>query len=295
MVLDFPPSSTPESPWRVAAGFVSVVVLLFSSTACTPMEKESSESRVEPTPAVEPAAQAVVEPCSADDVQWSYEGATGPDRWAGLSPCFALCDSGTAQSPIDLPSPSERQALPVLNFKYTKAPLRMINDGHTVLVEHDGKSSLDFGEMTFGLRQLHFHSPSEHTRQGKESPIEMHLVHSSAGGNLTVVAVMIEPGADNPGLAGFWDHLPTTAGARSEPQGVEVDAAALLPDSLESSRYSGSLTTPPCNEGVRWIVLDEPITLSQEKIDRFRTLFDGNRRPLQPLGERQVRASGGQG
>lgn len=256
-------------------------------TACTPMEPPPDEPRPDAAAAsveVDPAAPKV---CQDPAAQWSYEGATGPDHWADLSRCFGLCGAGDEQSPIDL-QPVSPSPLPQLTFSYGSAPLRLHNNGHTIVVLHDSGSTLDFAEMSFRLRQLHFHAPSEHTRQGVASPLEMHLVHSSTGGSLAVVAVFIEPGDDNAALAAIWPHLPKDPGDPFEVPEVTVDTPALLPQSQASYRYAGSLTTPPCGEEVRWIVLAEAITLSREKIDAFTALYDGNRRPIQPLGARQV-------
>lgn len=271
-------------------GLISTMACLIWTTACTPIEPASTDAPPEESEANNVTEATFPEPCQDPEAHWSHEGETGPENWAGLSQCFALCDAGVEQSPIDLTA-GGAEDLPDLVFNYKTVPLNIVNNGHTVQIAHDGQSSLDFGEMTFSLRQLHFHSPSEHTRQGHESPIEMHLVHSSSGGSLVVVGVFVEPGADNPGLASFWDHLPTTPGDAMIIDGAEVNTSALLPESRRSSRYAGSLTTPPCNEDVRWIVLDEAITLSQEKIDAFTAIYSNNRRPVQPLGERQI-ASG---
>ncbi len=277
-----------RSCWK---GWLPCAVTVFGlwwMAGCTPMDPPQDEPAGGGTEVQEEVSQAQQpKTCQDPDARWSYQGATGPDHWSELSRCFGLCDAGDEQSPIDLEIGTS-SPLPQLSFAYRPAPLRLHHKDHTVTVEHDSKSALDFGEMSFRLRQLHFHAPSEHTRQGEESPLEMHLVHSSTGGSLAVVAVFIEPGEDNVALAGIWNHLPTIPGDPFEVPETDIDTAALLPASKASYRYSGSLTTPPCGEDVRWIVLAEAITLSQEKIDAFTALYGGNRRPIQPRGARQV-------
>lgn len=291
--MAIPSTQPPASPRRLLSWTTATLVMaalgVLWTTACTPMTKEETEK---PEPAVTTTADGTSDSaadagCEDPDAKWSYEGTTGPEHWADLSQCFTLCEAGDEQSPIDLKA-GPGSSLPELSFHYAAVPLRLRNNGHTIQVEHDRKSTVDFAEMSFKLRQLHFHSPSEHTRKGTESPLEMHLVHASNGGSLTVVGVFIEPGKDNPALAALWQHLPQVPGDLIPVEGVALDTAALLPADRASYRYDGSLTTPPCGQKVRWIVLDEPITLSQEKIDAFRALYDGNRRPVQPLGDRQV-------
>ena len=260
-------------------------------SGCTPMQHETTQqeeaSKEGPSgqgTSVEPTFQ----PCQDAQAHWTYTtDDQGPEHWADLSRCFALCEAGLQQSPIDLEVAQPAQ-LPELRFLYAPAPLRLQNNGHTIELSHDGKSALDFGEMTFTLRQIHFHAPSEHTRGGEASPLEMHLVHSSSGGAMAVVGIFIEPGDDNPGLGGVWQHLPTTPGESQDIEDAELETAALLPKGHASYRYAGSLTTPPCSEGIRWIILDEAITLSQEKIDLFTAIYSDNRRPTQPLGDRLV-------
>lgn len=267
-----------------------VVPLLLLTAACTPIPTSAPEdgpSTQADTPDAAPSETPT--PCQDANVQWGYSGGNGPEGWASLSSCFALCDSGKAQSPVAI-DPADMGALPPLRFQYLEAPLRVANTGYTVQFELDGTSSLDFGEMTFGLRQLQVHAPSEHTLRGREFPMELHLVHS-ARDSLAVVAVFVEAGADNAALAALWNHLPQDVDDVTTIEGVRWQPSDLLPESRATHRYPGSLTTPPCTENVHWIVMDEPITLSQEKIDAFRALYEGNRRPLQELGDRRV-ASG---
>jgi carbonic anhydrase len=217
---------------------------------------------------------------------WSYSPGTGPDRWAELDRNYALCGEGTEQSPIDLSAAVAPDDEPPLDIDYRPTPLVIINNGHTIEVEYRAGSTLTVGGQTWGVRQFHFHAHSEHTVGGAASPLELHVVHRDDAGNLAVVGVFIEEGAANAALATVFDRLPAQKGARIELEGVEVNAADLLPADLAAWRYDGSLTTPPCSEGVRWHVLANPIKASPQQIAAFKAIFADNHRAVQPLNDR---------
>lgn len=228
---------------------------------------------------------------------WSYEGEAGPDAWSELSPEFAVCGAGQAQSPIDLTAATDIASHADLRGTFGPAMIResggvrasgAIHNGHTIQVNDSGADALIVGDESFDLAQFHFHAPSEHTVRGRHAAMEMHLVHKSATGNLAVVGVLIEAGAENLAFAPFWSKLPARAGDTSQFENVVVNLDDLLPASRSVCRYSGSLTTPPCSEGVQWFVLKEPITLSQEQIDAFTSRIEGNNRPVRPLNGRTV-------
>jgi len=237
---------------------------------------------------------------------WSYASDDGPTRWADLSPKYALCREGLRQSPIDLVgSPegaiegdnaagSERIA-----FEYRPSPsLRIVrqshiadvlNNGHTIQINPEGESALDLDGERFRLVQYHFHAPSEHTLDGRQFPMELHAVHQSASGELAVVGLFIESGAPHPAIAKLWAHIPEEEGLIDHHEDVEISPGAFLPNTIHLYRYSGSLTTPPCSEKVRWAVIAEPIEFSQEQIETFEKFYSGNNRPLQPLNGRKIR------
>jgi carbonic anhydrase len=224
--------------------------------------------------------------------EWSYEGATGPDHWSELKPEYALAKDGKRQSPIDIDVAAAVTAEQApIEVSYDPATLEIFNNGHTIEDNyHDGgKITIDGHE--YALAQFHFHSPSEHTINGAHFPMEMHLVHKDADGNLAVVGVMIAEGRTNEVFARVGHYAPTEPGRAEHVDGIEIDATELLPESLASYRYSGSLTTPPCSEDVRWLLLKTPIEASQEQITRFREIYFGNNRPTQPLHGRTVIAS----
>jgi len=223
---------------------------------------------------------------------WSYTGSTGPAHWGDLSADYALARTGKHQSPIDISTARcARKDLPPMKVSYAPTSLEILNNGHTVEDDYHNGGSITVDGQAYKLAQFHFHSPSEHTIDGQHAPMEMHLVHKDAAGKLAVVGVMIREGRTNPELATLWQHMPTTAGRTEAVSGVNVNAAKLLPASLASYRYSGSLTTPPCSEQVDWMVLQQPIEASADQIAAFRQVISGNNRPTQPLNDRVVTAS----
>jgi carbonic anhydrase len=246
--------------------------------------RSAGETSAAPTAATAPAAPA--------KAAWSYEGVTGPSHWGDLDPAWALAKSGKQQSPIDIVrARAVPMPLPPLVVKYEDTSLEILNNGHTIEDDVHGGGTLTVGDQVYRLAQFHFHSPSEHAIDGKHAPMELHLVHKNEKGELAVVGVMIVEGPAHPELAVLWEHLPEEPGRCEEVEGVRVNPSRLLPASLASYRYSGSLTTPPCSENVAWFVLDRPITASAAQIAEFRALIHGNSRPTQPLNGRPVLAA----
>jgi len=163
-----------------------------------------------------------------------------------------------------------------------------INNGHTVQINYPGADTLTLGDQSFGLVQYHFHGPSEHTIDGRHTPMEMHLVHKSGTSTLAVIGVLIEAGAHNAAFDPIWSNLPAQKGQETHYPAVKVDVDALLPAVRAAYRYDGSLTTPPCSEGVKWVVLSTPIQLSAEQIKAFTQLIPDNNRPTRALNGRTV-------
>jgi carbonic anhydrase len=229
---------------------------------------------------------------TASQVAWSYEGATGPAHWGELSPAYRLASTGRSQSPIDIrPAECVRADLPSLQLSYGAVPLEILNNGHTIEVEYDGDGALTVDGHSYTLVQFHFHAPSEHTLKGEHSAMELHLVHADADGELAVIGVLIAQGRASPALAELWAHMPSEPGPAESVPEVRVDPTRLLPGDLASWRYAGSLTVPPCTEGVRWFVLQDPIEASAEQIATFRRVIGKCNRPVQPLNGRVVTAT----
>ncbi|MER1968311.1 carbonic anhydrase [Castellaniella sp. GW247-6E4] len=224
---------------------------------------------------------------AAGPAQWGYGGAQGPAHWGGLSPDFTVCEQGRNQSPIDIRS-AVTAKLPPLRTHYTSGPATIVNNGHTIQVNFAPGGILGLDGEDFELKQVHFHAPSENTIDGRSFPFEAHFVHADAKGALAVIGVMYETGAANEALAPIWAELPGQAGpVRALSQAV--DAARLLPATMGYYRYSGSLTTPPCSEGVRWLVLKTPLTVSAEQVAAFERIMGGpTNRPVQPLNGRLI-------
>jgi len=233
---------------------------------------------------------------AAEGHHWGYEGATGPASWGKLSPEFAICASGRNQSPIDIGKTSPA-SLPAVRSAFGPAELRVahtehvadaVNNGHTIEVRYTQGDTLMVGDTSYELAQYHFHAPSEHTVRGRRWPMEMHLVHKSSSGGLAVVGVLIEKGAANAAFDPIWSNLPRAAGAESHFEHIKVNVDDLLPKARTAYRYDGSLTTPPCSEGVKWLVMTTPVQLSAAQIAAFTSIVAPNNRPVQPLNGRMV-------
>jgi len=236
------------------------------------------------------AAAAVA--CSTNVVaqtHWGYEGEAGPSNWSKLDPKFVMCALGKNQSPIDITGFVEADLKP-LKFTYSAGAqeIAIVNNGHTVQVNYAPGSSVSVDGREFELKQFHFHSPSENKIDGKQYPLESHLVHADKDGNLAVVAVMFQEGAPNAALTKLWEKMPAKSGDKNPlPAGMSV--AQLLPAERDYYRFDGSLTTPPCSEGVRWLVLKTPVSVSRAQVEQSAAALPGpNNRPVQPLNARVV-------
>lgn len=217
---------------------------------------------------------------------WGYEGEHGPAHWAELEEGFALCAAGHAQSPIDVTGATD-VGLSDIAFHYGETPLSVLNNGHTIQVNVAAGSYITYNGRDYQLLQFHFHHPSEHTVDGEAAPMEIHFVHS-ADGDLAVVGVMLTADAmAADAYAPIFANLPAEAETTTDTD-VTLRIADLLPEDTTFTTYSGSLTTPPCSEGVRWLVLDTPMSLSGEAIEAFAALFELNARPVQPLNNRDL-------
>jgi len=219
--------------------------------------------------------------------RWSYSGADGPDRWAAISNAFATCGSGHQQSPIDLSAAVSRD-LANPQIAYQPSDATIVDNGHAVEVDLGRAGNiLTLDGVPYALVQLHFHSPSEHTVDGNSFAIELHLVHQADGGALAVVGVFIAGGAENPALVPVLSAMPSKEN-REVRLRVPFDPSTLLPEDRRAYRYTGSLTTPPCSEGVNWVVMAKPITASGQQIAALARALEGNNRPVQARGDREI-------
>jgi len=215
---------------------------------------------------------------------WGYVGAGGPDNWGTLSADFKVCDLGLEQTPIDLAS-TVRAELAGVESMFQDSALTVVNNGHTIQANcAAGNYSLIGGER-FELLQFHFHHPSEHKLAGQAFPLECHFVHRSQAGTLAVLGVFIRAGAANDALEVVFQAMPAAAGGE-QPAARPLNPNALLPFDRGHFRYAGSLTTPPCSEGVNWVVFKTAIEASDAQIQKFAAMFPLNARPIQKQNRR---------
>ncbi len=231
-------------------------------------------------------AKAHAMPSHAD---WSYRGAGGPDNWAALKPEFAVCGDGRRQSPIDINDGIHVDLAPI-EFNYRPAYFRIVDNGHTVQVSVGEGSSIRVMGRVYDLKQFHFHRPSEFRLDGRGYDMEVHLVHQDLDGRLAVVSVMLERGSAHSIVQTLWNNLPLERHSSYAPE-IAIDPNELLPEDRRYATFMGSLTTPPCTEGVMWMVMRQPVQVSLDQISIFSRLHPMNARPLQPQGDRLVKIS----
>jgi len=249
-----------------------------------------AQAQQAPAKAEAPAAPAVQTAAPKAPAHWTYEGEEGPAEWGAIDPAYAACKLGHEQSPIDIQNAQEA-ALESIQFDYKAAPLKVLDNGHTIVVNYAAGSSISVGGHKYELKQFHFHRPSEEKVNGKSFELVAHLVHADAEGKLAVVAVLFDKGAAQATVQSIWEHLPKEKKVETAAEGVTVNAADLLPAAHGYYTFMGSLTTPPCSEGVTWFVLKTPAAVSAAQVEAFSKIYPLNARPTQPLGSRIVKAS----
>jgi len=218
---------------------------------------------------------------------WGYGGAANPTQWSELSSEFEACEFGRDQSPININVVEKSEQSSEINFNYQESTGEVVNNGHTIQVDFEPGNTVDIDGEVYQLAQFHFHTPSEHTIENKSSAMELHLVHQNEAGQLAVVGVMMDSGSENETIASVWDAIPT-GDLSAQGSAINIDPAELLPGDKTFLSYSGSLTTPPCSEQVKWNLMSEPIELSAEQIKTFESLYSYNARPVQPLNGRLI-------
>jgi carbonic anhydrase len=256
-------------------------------------ERLATQPANAPRPASRPAKAAKPEPRKpAKPVHWGYAGDIGPDRWAELSPDHKLCAVGTRQSPIDI-----RDGIAVdlekIAFDYRPSGFSVADTGHTVEVSMAPGNGLTVMGRRYELVQFHFHRPGEERINGRQFDMAAHLVHKDVQGRLAIVALPMERGPDDkpqPLIQTVWAHLPLEKGEPVQAQ-VQLDLNLLLPADRGYYTYMGSLTTPPCTEGVLWMVMRQPLQLTAQQIDVFARLYAMNARPLQAGSGRLIKQS----
>lgn len=255
---------------------IASALLLFTLTGCQSESGDTSSS----ADTSEETASAEGE--KSQDIEWSYSGEGAPANWASLSADYEAC-AGSRQSPIDIVADDEAESANV-DMSYAESGGVLSGTGKLFKMELDG-GTLTLGDKEYDLIQFHFHTPSEHTVEGKSYPAEVHLVHAADDGTLAVIGVFYEVGDANEALAKFMDEMPNVGAA--DP--INFDAAELLPADRTTYTYDGSLTTPPCSEVVSWHVMKAPVSISQEQLDALEEMHGvENNRPVQPLNDREI-------
>lgn len=223
---------------------------------------------------------------------WEYRGKDGPLAWGKLDPAYKACSQGHEQSPIDIRGAHLNKALQPIEFHYRAGAVTLENNGHTVVVHVAPGSYIVANGVRYELQQFHFHHPSEETVKGKFSDMVIHLMHKSADGQLAVIAVRLneDRGDPNATLAALWQHLPATAGATDQVTDA-VNPGGLLPADRGYWNYMGSLTAPPCTEGVHWFVFEQELSISRAQLNAFAAIFKMNARPLQDTHGRRIEAN----
>lgn len=256
---------------RIISIMVSVLLLGFVF-GCKPAEK----------PAEKPAQEV------KHEIHWGYQGEGGPANWGKLKTEFALCGTGMSQSPIDFDK-TYKTKLDAIGFAYKETPLKIVNNGHAIQANYEPGSFVTVDGEKYQLVQFHFHAPSEYTVKGQFYDMEMHLVHKNDRNELAVVGVFLKKGNVNKLIQVLWDNMPKEIDKENVVSGISVNASGLLPKDTKYYHLFGSLTTPPCSEGVNWSVLKTPIEVSEAQIEQFKTLMGvDNNRPVQPLNKRFV-------
>ena len=221
---------------------------------------------------------------------WSYEGKTGPLNWGKLDPAYKACSQGKEQSPIDIHGAHLDKKLQPIEFHYISGAMTLTNTGHTVQVTPPPGSYIVVGGTRYDLVQFHFHHPGEESVKGKLPDLSLHLVHKSADGKMAVVAVRLNEGNANALLAALWEHLPRTAG-NTDKLTESMNPGGLLPTDRGYWTYEGSLTAPPCTEGVQWFVMQQEVGISRTQLRTFAALYKVNSRLEQPAHGRKIEAS----
>ncbi|MBU3739286.1 MAG: carbonic anhydrase family protein [Rhodoferax sp.] len=292
-LIEAPPRPPAENPHKAAAEAAPAVPAVAARKPSSTASRDYIRARAAALAGHETqvlASAAATDGGHGGEVHWSYEGATGPQAWGRLKPEFNLCAIGKRQSPINIEESATLQGpAEALQFRYRPSTGSVVHNGHTVQVDVLGDNTLTVRGATYQLLQFHFHHPSEERVNYRGYSMVAHLVHRNAEGQLAVVAVLLDPGAANGLIHKVWTHMPLDSGDRVRLPTDLLDLNELLPRDQRYYQFMGSLTTPPCTEGVLWMVLKQPTTVSREQIRLFSQLFPNNARPVQPLNGRPVR------
>ena len=225
----------------------------------------------------------------AHAAHWSYAGAGGPAEWGLMKPEFSACANGTRQSPIDIRSGVKVDLEPI-QVDYRPSGFSVVDNGHTIQVNIEGGNSIEVQGRRYDLLQFHFHRPSEERIDGRQFDMVAHLVHKDPEGRLAVIAVLLDRGSAHPLVQTVWNNLPLEKGTEMRVRNG-LDMNHLLPADRRYFTYMGSLTTPPCSEGVLWLVMQQPVPVATDQINVFSRLYPMNARPIQSASGRLIKQS----
>lgn len=277
------------SNWLLNYHIAAALVLL---AGCGEGSTPQSMADVQATVAPETVAgsPSLVDPEPMTGSLWNYEASAGPSFWSEMSPDYSLCSKGLQQSPLDLSEDSviENDSRGI-NPKYVVAGTQLVNNGHSLQVNFPAGNTLHFSGSDYQLVQFHLHTPSEHLINGVPAAMEAHLVHQNLTGKVLVLSALLRSGGANPWLARMLASAPAHGKSSTLPTGINPNE--LLPKDLEETEaysYTGSFTTPPCAEGVTWMVMADAGTVSRAQATAFKALNGANARPVQPRNGRLI-------
>jgi carbonic anhydrase len=274
---------------RIATRLAELRAQQAARVAAAARVRKAQEARRRAAQVVAVAAVAPVVVAPARGTHWSYEGMDGPANWSNINVDWGKCSTGKRQSPIDIRD-GMKVDLENITFDYHPSSFNEINNGHTILVTVGGGNFITVGNQTFELQQFHFHRPSEERINGKGTEMVIHLVHKSAEGRLAVVAVLLERGNQHELIQTIWNNLPLEKHEVVAPS-IVIDLKEALPQRREYYTYMGSLSEPPCTEGVLWLVMKQPMQASPAQMALFSRLYPMNARPVQPANGRIIKES----
>ena len=227
---------------------------------------------------------------SGDDkpAEWGYQANIAPRFWHQLDADYMTCATGKVQSPINLSSRQSVGAtgMPDLNVVYRPVPLRLMQDLQGLRGDYPLGSFIQLNNQRFEFTHYRFRTASEHHLDGFAYPMEIQFYHRDGEGQHLVMSVIVQEGEDNPFLATILEHLPKEQDTLNLVEDLRFNPVSFLPEDKGFYRYLGSLTTPPCTEGVIWIVFKQPIEASVRQLIRMHQIMGGNVRPIQPLNGR---------
>lgn len=273
---------------RHVRNFLITSVLISFALGCGRRTKvESKPAPPHPEVADTKKEEIPAEPPKPAHPVWGYEGLLGPENWANFDPSFRLCKEGTEQSPIDLKF-NKPQKGGDIEFAYKTTGISIVDNGHTVQVNFEPGNMAKIRGQDYELKNIHFHAQAEHTISKKRHPLEAHLVHQNFKGEFAVIGVFFKPGHENEAIKAIWTRIPKEKEIEKPVTDIRLNPMAFIPPKLTYYTYSGSLTTPPCKEGVNWNVFNTPMELSAEQLNGFTALYPNNYRPTQDLNGRKV-------